>query len=84
MTFPAGADLAGEDLACRRGERLVFRGLECRLPAGGALILNGPNGSGKSSLLRILATLLTPASGRLFWDGKPIADDPAAYRALIH
>jgi heme exporter protein A len=84
LTFPAAADLAGEDLACRRGERLVFRGLDCRLPAGGALILSGPNGSGKSSLLRILATLLAPAAGRLRWGGAAVADDPTGYRALIH
>ncbi|HYU12056.1 MAG TPA: ATP-binding cassette domain-containing protein, partial [Stellaceae bacterium] len=82
--FPAAADLVGENLACRRGERLVFKGLDCRLPAGGALILNGPNGSGKSSLLRILATLLTPAAGRLSWNGAAVTDDPAGYRALVH
>ena len=62
----------------------MFRGLDCCLPAGGALILNGPNGSGKSSLLRILATLLTPAAGRLCWGDAAVADDPAGYRALIH
>ena len=84
MTFPAAADLAGENLACRRGERLVFQGLDFRLPAGGALILSGPNGSGKSSLLRILATLLDPAAGRLSWGGAPVAGDSAGYRALIH
>ena len=84
MTFPPAADLAGDALACRRGERLVFRGLDFRLPAGGALILSGPNGSGKSSLLRLLATLLAPAAGRLSWDGVPVTGDPAGYRALIH
>ena len=60
-------DLVGEALACRRGGRLVFAGLDLRLPAGGALVLTGSNGSGKSSLLRLLATLLTPAEGRLLW-----------------
>ena len=83
LTFPAAADLVGESLACRRGERLVFQGLDCRLPAGGALILSGPNGSGKSSLLRVLASLLTPAAGRLCWDGKPMGPEnyaiPNAY-----
>jgi len=82
--FAEAADLVGENLACRRGERLVFRGLDCRLPAGGALVLTGPNGSGKSSLLRLLATLLTPAAGRLLWNGAPVAQDPAGYRGAIH
>lgn len=80
----ADRDLVGEDLACRRGERLVFAGLDFRLPAGGALVLTGSNGSGKSSLLRLLAGLLTPAAGRLGWGGIPIAHEPAEYRAALH
>ncbi len=76
-------DLVGEALACRRGGRLVFAGLDFRLPAGGALVLTGSNGSGKSSLLRLLATLLTPAEGRLLWQGEPVAADPARYRVAI-
>ena len=77
-------ELVAEGLACRRGERLVFAGLGCRLPAGGALVLTGSNGSGKSSLLRLFATLLTPDSGELLWGGVPVARDAAGYRALIH
>jgi len=76
-------ELVGEDLACRRGERLVFAGLDCRLAAGGALLLTGSNGSGKSSLLRLLATLLTPAAGQLWWAGAPVAADRTRYRAMI-
>jgi len=82
--FPEMAELVGKDLACRRGERLVFSGLDCRLAAGGALVLTGANGSGKSSLLRLLATLLAPAAGRLSWGGQPVARDPARYRAALH
>ena len=78
------AELRGEDLTCRRGERLVFAGLSFALEAGGALVVTGANGSGKSSLLRLLATLLRPESGRLLWSGSPVAADPAPYRALIH
>jgi heme exporter protein A len=82
--FSETAELLGEKLACRRGERLVFRGLDCRLPPGGALVLTGPNGSGKSSLLRLLATLLAPAAGRLLLNGMAVLDDPAGYRAMLH
>jgi heme exporter protein A len=80
---PADAFVA-EGLACRRGERLVFRGLRFALPPGGALVLTGPNGSGKSSLLRVLAGLTPPAAGVLAWDGTRVADDPAAHRARLH
>jgi heme exporter protein A len=82
--FAESGDLVGEGLACRRGGRPVFAGLNCRLPAGGALLLTGANGSGKSSLLRLLATLLAPAAGRLLWQGSPVAQDDAGYRTALH
>lgn len=57
-------------LACRRGDRLLFKGLDFRVEPGGALHLAGPNGSGKSSLLRLLAGLLRPAAGRIDGGGR--------------
>ena len=57
------ASLSATDLACRRGERLLFRGLSFALQPGEALQIAGPNGTGKSSLLRILAGLLRPWAG---------------------
>jgi len=57
--------LAAADLACTRGGRPVFSGVEFSLASGGLLALNGPNGSGKSSLLRVLAGLLDPAGGAI-------------------
>jgi heme exporter protein A len=77
-------ELAGEGLACRRGERLVFARLDFRLAAGDALVLTGANGSGKSSLLRLMAGLLVPAAGRLLWGGLPLAREPAAWHAALH
>ena len=79
-----GADLVAVDLACRRGERLVFAGLSFGLRAGGALVLRGANGSGKTSLLRLLAGLIAPAAGRLTWGETPIDDDPAGHRTRLH
>jgi len=75
---------SGHALACRRGERLVFRGLDFALDAGAALVLTGANGSGKSSLLRLMAALLPPQSGALSWKGQAIGGDPGAHRARLH
>ncbi|MGH7031357.1 MAG: heme ABC exporter ATP-binding protein CcmA [Stellaceae bacterium] len=77
-------ELIAEDLACRRGARLVFAGVSFRLPPGGALLLTGANGSGKSSLLRLAAGLLAPAAGRLSWGALPVGADLAQYHARLH
>lgn len=57
--------LAAADLACIRGGRPVFYGVEFSLASGELLALTGPNGSGKSSLLRLLAGLLPAAGGSM-------------------
>jgi len=82
LTEPS-SDLIAENLACRRGERMVFTGVSFRLPVGGALVLMGANGSGKTSLLRILATLLPPAAGSLLWGSASIEADLTGYRARL-
>lgn len=61
--------LAARDLACRRGDRVLFGGLSLSLESGEALHVRGPNGIGKSSLLRILAGLLPPLAGEVEREG---------------
>nr|WP_245216029.1 heme ABC exporter ATP-binding protein CcmA [Pararoseomonas baculiformis] len=73
--------MAAEDLAARRGGRVVFAGLSLQAAPGEALLLLGPNGAGKSTLLRVLAGLLRPAAGRVAWDGEDVALDAAAHGA---
>ncbi|MBW8754221.1 MAG: heme ABC exporter ATP-binding protein CcmA [Sphingomonadales bacterium] len=55
--------LAANDLACRRGDRVLFAGLTLALAPGEACHVTGANGIGKSSLLRIVAGLLRPFAG---------------------
>jgi len=57
------------NVACRRGERLLFDLLNFSVTSGEALVLGGANGSGKSSLLRVAAGLIRPAAGEFFWNG---------------
>lgn len=58
-----------ENIACRRGGRVLFQNLSCSLDAGDVLHLSGPNGSGKTSLLRIMAGALPAATGKILWNG---------------
>lgn len=83
MDEAAGAVLDVRDLACLRGDRAVFAGLSFSLPEGSALLLTGANGAGKSTLLRILAGLLRPAEGGIFWRGEDTAAEPAAHAARL-
>lgn len=62
--------LIGDQLACRRGEKLLFEGLALRAVPGRALLVVGPNGAGKSSLLRIVAGLLAATSGSVRLEGQ--------------
>lgn len=61
--------LTATDLACRRGDRVLFRGLGLSLGSGAALHVTGANGMGKSSLLRLLAGLLRPYAGSVIASG---------------
>lgn len=74
---------AGTAVACMRGERPVFAGLDFTIASGGALILTGANGSGKSSLLRLMAGLLQPAAGSLSWNGIATAEEPEIHRQRV-
>ena len=55
--------ITASDLACRRGDRVLFAGLSLELSGGQACQVAAPNGMGKSSLIRILAGLLRPFAG---------------------
>jgi len=61
--------LKAANLACRRGDRLLFAGLSLALAPGDACHIIGANGIGKSSLIRILAGLAAPWAGSVEREG---------------
>jgi heme exporter protein A len=67
-----------EQVALRRGGRLLFEDLNLTLGAGEALQITGPNGSGKSSLIRLAAGLLRQERGRIERTPLVLADDHLA------
>jgi heme exporter protein A len=70
--------LSFQDVACRRGGRLLFEGLDLTLDPGEALQVIGPNGSGKSSLIRLATGLLRAERGRIEAGPLALADDNLA------
>uniref|UniRef100_A0A803PJ06 ABC transporter domain-containing protein n=1 Tax=Cannabis sativa TaxID=3483 RepID=A0A803PJ06_CANSA len=55
-----------------KGGRQVLKEVNCRAKPWEVLAIVGPSGAGKSSLLEILAGKVTPESGSIFINGKPV------------
>ncbi|MCB4858573.1 heme ABC exporter ATP-binding protein CcmA [Sphingobium sp. PNB] len=73
----AGLHLSG--VACARGGRLLFHGVDLAMEPGGSALLKGPNGIGKSSLMRICAGLLRATAGTVDRHGRiALADERLA------
>ena len=83
---PPEAPLLGiENLAGRRGDRLLFTGLTAGIGPGEALRIAGPNGCGKTTALRIVCGLLPPEAGAVRWRGRIVSEaarDPAGRREI--
>lgn len=63
-----------------RNSEPVLRNLTLTINAGEKFFLLGPSGCGKSTLLRIIAGLLKPDSGRIFFNGSDVTDLPPEKR----
>lgn len=66
-------ELQVENLAVARGGVPVLEGVGFALAPGAALVLRGPNGIGKTTLLRSVAGLQPPLSGRISLDRDAMA-----------
>ena len=71
------------DVACRRGNRLLFKGVSLKVRSGHATWLRGRNGRGKTSLLRLAAGLAVPESGQVMWGDTPVRKAPGFTRTLV-
>ncbi len=71
--------LSVHDLACARGERILFTDMAFGLRPGQLLLVQGGNGRGKTSLLRLLCGLAHPLHGEVRWRGVGIADAREQY-----
>jgi ABC-2 type transport system ATP-binding protein len=74
-------ELIDVDKVYKGGKRAVD-GMTLRLEPG-MLGLLGPNGAGKSSLMRIVATVTRPTSGKVLFDGGDVVARPDALRRVL-
>ena len=69
----AGMSLVLDDVTLSYTGKPVIRSLSLTVVPGEILVLTGPSGCGKSTVLRALAGLLPPDSGRVVADGAAVA-----------
>lgn len=67
------------DLACARGEKTIFAGLDFSIRSTEVVHLQGRNGSGKTSLLRILCGFALPVAGSVHWNGADIHENKSDF-----
>ena len=73
-----------QDVAFSVGHRQLLKPVSLQLYQGDCVLLTGPSGSGKSTFLKILASLITPTSGQLFFRNSDITTLRAeAYRQQV-
>ena len=71
------AMLEVEDLRVAYGKIEAVKGISFSVEAGQVVTLIGTNGAGKTTTLRTLSGLLNPVSGRITFNGQPLARVPA-------
>ena len=67
----------------RFGSLQVLHDVTFEVPAGEVFGFIGPNGAGKTTTLRMMATLLEPAEGRVLVGGYDVVEHPAEVRRIL-
>lgn len=63
-----------ENVSKAYGKVLAVDDMSLDVPSGTIMALLGPSGSGKTTVLKIIAGLLTPDSGRIFFGNRDVTD----------
>ena len=74
--------LAVSGLRVRFGPLTALDGVDLTVRAGELVALAGENGAGKSTLIRSIAGDITPTSGVIALDGRPVPADPQGVAVL--
>ncbi len=83
MPFSPDSRLQCQDLACVRGDNLLFEDFNLNVRAGEICQVHGANGAGKTSLLRIVCGLATPERGEVLWCGERLDHRGDTFRSRL-
>jgi ABC-2 type transport system ATP-binding protein len=61
----------------------ALKDLSLEIPQGAIYGLIGPNGAGKTTLIRILAALLVPSMGQVWFDNEEVSKTPALIQRKV-
>ena len=65
-------------------DKSIIRDVSLSVNQGDYITIVGPSGSGKSTLLKLCSDLISPTSGTITYDGRPLtAIDPESYRKEV-
>jgi putative ABC transport system ATP-binding protein len=81
---PAAPILSCSDLEYRADSLTIVQGLNLQIECCERVALTGPSGSGKSTILRLLANLITPTKGSVYFQGTELSKiPPVLYRREV-
>ncbi|MFO8068987.1 MAG: ATP-binding cassette domain-containing protein [Alkalibacterium sp.] len=73
-----------ENVSFSVDQEKILKGLNFSINKGERVTVTGPSGGGKSTLLKIIASMLSPTEGIVSYKGKNIADmNPIDYRKKV-
>ncbi|MBD29486.1 MAG: hypothetical protein CL453_00770 [Acidimicrobiaceae bacterium] len=79
MTFN-GLEIS--EVSAELGGESVLQSISFSLQEGNGLAILGPSGCGKSTLLKVIAGIVTPTCGQIFWNSVDISKTPAHKRGI--
>ncbi len=71
-----------ENLTSAYGKKKVLQGISLNAERGECIGIVGPNGCGKSTLLSVMAGVLKPLSGRLYYYGKNALENRVVFQKM--
>lgn len=83
MVTADGPIIDVEGLAKRYGSTVALDGLNLVVPTASVFGLLGPNGAGKTTVVRVLATLVRPDSGRVRIGGYDVIEQAEQVRGMV-
>ncbi len=73
-----------DNIGFKTEQQQILKDISFSIKEGERVIVTGPSGGGKSTLLKLIASIINPTDGQIYFKGEDIAQlDPIAYRKKV-